>query len=297
MNWNTKHIPDLKNKTAIVTGGNRGLGFQICLELANKNAHVIIACRSVKKGLEAVDKIKNKLQKNVSLEVIPLDLSDLNSVKSFATTFLKEHKTLNLLINNAGLVNLKEYKTTKTGIEMQMAVNHFGHFALTGYLFSTLIKTPNARVVTMSSGSYRYGKINFDDINWKKRSYNSSKAYASSKLANMLFMQQLQEKFKEHSSSTISVGAHPGLSATKRQQTIGIGGWLSKTLAQSVYKGALPALRAATGTNVNSKEYYGPKYLMFGYPKLENIKANALDKTTSEKLWTISEEITNVTFN
>ena len=297
MNWNSKHIPNLKGKTVLITGGNAGLGYQMSLELANKEAHVIIACRTVSKGEKAIEKIKNSLKKEVSLEVIQIDLSDLDSVKKCANTFLEKHTKLDILINNAGLVNLINREETASGIELQMATNHYGHFALTGHLFKTLVNTPNSRVLTMSSGGYRMARIDFDDMNWTQRPYDRTKSYGASKLANIMFMLKLQEKFNQHKASAISVAAHPGLSATERQQTIGIGGWLSKTLAQPVYMGALPALKAATDASVKPQEYYGPRWLIRGYPKLEALKPHALDKEVSEKMWQLSEEITGVTFN
>lgn len=296
MNWNTTNIPNLKGKTIIITGGNKGLGYQMSLELANKNAHIIIACRTISKGEEAALNIKNKLLKDVSITVIPLDLNDINSIKSFAQIFKDKYQKLDILINNAGVVNLKEKIETKTGLEMHMSTNHFGHFALTGLLFPILISTPNARVVTMSSGGYRSGNIDFDDLNWAKREYKREKAYGDSKLANLLFMQELQNKFKLYNSDALSVAAHPGLSATERQQTIGIGGWLSKIIAQSVYMGALPALRAATDTDTKPKTYYGPKYFIRGYPKIEKLKQNALNPKASIKLWSVSEKITGIKY-
>ncbi len=296
MNWSTKNIPNLHNKIVVITGGNTGLGYQMSLELANKNAHVIIACRSIEKGKKAIKNIQNTLNKSVSLETIPLELTDINSIKKFAEVFLKRHKQLNILINNAGVVNLKEYQLTVTGLEMHMATNHFGHFALTGYLFPVLVNTPNARVVTMSSGAYRSGSIDFNDINWKKRPYHRGKSYGDSKLANLLFMQKLQEKFELYNASAMSLAAHPGLSATERQQTIGIGGWLSKILAQPVHMGALPALQAATDVKVKAKEYYGPKWFIRGFPTIEKLKPNALDMAKAERLWKLSEEITGVIY-
>ena len=178
MNWTADQIPNQNGKIVIVTGGNTGLGYQMSLELANKNAHVVIACRSVSKGNKAIQHIKDTLKKNVSLETIPLDLTDLTSIKAFADVFLKKHNQLNILINNAGVVNLKNRQESGSGIEMHMATNHFGHFALTGYLFSMLVKTPNARVVTMSSGAYRSGAIDFKDTNWETRPYHRANLMA-----------------------------------------------------------------------------------------------------------------------
>ncbi|WP_196888530.1 oxidoreductase [Aureivirga sp. CE67] len=296
-NWDTTKMPSQKGKNVIITGGNAGLGFQMSLELAKKGANVVIACRSKEKGWNAVERIQKELQNSdAKLDVIPMDLTDFNSIENFAKEYKAKYDTLDILINNAGVVNLIEKGTTASGLEMHMTTNHYGHFALTGRLFPLIKKTKNARVVTMSSGGYRWGVIDFDDLNWDKRPYDRVKSYGDSKLANMIFMRSLQLKFEKENISAISVAAHPGLSATERQQTIGIGGKLTKILAQPVYKGALPALRAATDPEVKGMEFYGPRFGMFGYPKLVKIKPMVFDDAVAERLWKVSEEVTNVKF-
>ncbi|MEC3908899.1 oxidoreductase [Tamlana sp. 2201CG12-4] len=295
--WTSENIPNQQGSVAIITGGNVGLGFEIAKQLANKNATIIIACRTVSKGEKAIKDIETQLNKSINANIIPLDLTDFDSVRAFTEIFKSKYNRLDLLINNAGVVNLKEKGITKDGLEMHMATNHYGHFALTGLLFDLICKTTNARVVTMSSGGHKYGNIDFNDVNWEKRKYHRVNSYGDSKLANLLFVRSLQEKFNGQKTNAISVAAHPGLSATERQQTIGIGGWLTKVLAQPVWKGALPALRAATDSKVKPIEYYGPKYGMFGYPKLAKMDKKTFDKAVANKLWKLSEEITNVTFN
>ncbi|WP_196892954.1 oxidoreductase [Aureivirga marina] len=296
-NWDTTKMPNQKGKNVIITGGNTGLGFQMSLEFAKKGANVIIACRNEEKGWKAVERIKNEIQNSdTTLHVIPLDLTDFNSIEKFANEFILKYTHLDVLINNAGVVNLKEKGTTASGLEMHMTTNHFGHFALTGRLFPLIKKTKNARVVTMSSGGYRWGIIDFDDLNWEKRPYDRVKSYGDSKLANMIFMRSLQLKFEKENIDAISIAAHPGLSATERQQTIGIGGKLTKILAQPVYKGALPALKAATDPEVKGMEFYGPRFGMFGYPKLVKIKPMVFDDVVAKKLWKVSEKTTNVKF-
>lgn len=294
--WNAEHIPDQTGKTAIITGGNTGLGYQISLELAKKGATIVIACRTKSKGLKAIENIEKTLNIAINATIIPLDLTDFDSIRSFANIFMEQHSRLDLLINNAGVVNLKHKATTKDGLEMHIATNHFGHFALTGLLYPLIKNTPNARVVTMSSGGHQYGDINFQDLHWEKRPYHRVKSYGDSKLANLLFVRSLQEKFDTDHINAISVAAHPGLSATERQQTIGIGGWLTKILAQPVWMGALPALKAATSPDVKPMEYYGPKYGMRGYPKLAKMDKKAFDKEVADLLWKVSEQITGVTF-
>lgn len=296
-NWDTQQMPDQSGKIVIITGGNTGLGYQMSLELAKKNASIIIACRSKVKGIQAIGNIENTLGKKIDAQVIELDLTSMDSIHSFVSTFKQSYTRLDILINNAGVVNLKERVVTSNGAEMHMATNHLGHFALTGLLYPIIIATPHARVMTMSSGSHKFGDINFDDINWEKRPYDRSTSYGDSKLANLLFVRSLQERFDKDKASAISVAAHPGLSATERQQSMGIGGYLTKILAQPVYMGALPALKAATAKEVKALEYYGPKYGVRGYPRLAGISKKALDKQVAQKLWQYSEQMTGVKFD
>lgn len=289
--WDTSLISDQNGKVVVITGGNAGLGYQMSLEMAKKNATVVIACRSREKGQKAVQSIQQAIGNKADLHVIQLDLADLRSVKQFSEEFKSRFDKLDILINNAGVVNLKDRQETPTGLEMHMATNHYGHFALTKYLLPIILKTENARVVTMSSGSYRFGTIDFDDLNWNKRKYNRGSCYGDSKLANMLFMKKLQRLFEEKGISAISVAAHPGLSATERQQTIGIGGKLSKIMAQPVYMGALPALLAATDSNVHGGTYYGPRWKIRGYPRLEKLNSIVEDRQLADRLWETSEMI------
>lgn len=294
--WTSDDIPNLTGKTAIITGGNTGLGYEITKQLAAKGAEVIIACRTKTKGLQALSSIQKEISTEIKGHVIPLDLTDLKSIHNFNTNFNRDHKRLDLLINNAGVVNLKSRQTTKTGLEMHMATNHLGHFALTGLLYETIKATPKARVVTMSSGGHKAGQIDFDDINWEKRPYSRTKSYGDSKLANLLFMKRLQDKFQTEQCNALSVGAHPGLSATERQQTIGIGGIITKLLAQPVWKGALPALRAATDPIVEPGSYYGPQYGIAGYPTEASMHASVNDLALAYRLWEYSEEITGIKY-
>lgn len=295
-NWSTDRIPNLNGKIAVITGGNIGLGYQISLELAKKGAQIVIACRTKSKGYSAIEKIEGILKKKINAEVIPLDLTDLESIHQFASEFGEKYTKLDLLINNAGVVNLKDREETRSGLEMHMATNHYGHFALTGLLMPFIKKSEKARVVTMSSGAYRSGTIDFDDLNWTKRKYDRLKSYGDSKLANLLFVMELKRYFQKNNIRAISVAAHPGLSATERQQSIGIGGKLSKWFAQPVSMGALPSLLAATDINVKSGEYYGPKWAIRGYPKLEKVKPIVSDEDLAKKLWEVSEKITGIKY-
>lgn len=289
--WKLHDIPDLTGKTAIVTGGNAGLGFRSALELCRKGAEVVIACRRPEAGQGAIDRILTEVT-SANLRCIPMDLTDFASVQGFAETFRRDYARLDILLNNAGVVNLEELRHTADGHEMHMATNHYGHFALTGHLFDLICATPGARVVTVSSGGYRAGEIRFDDMDWRKRPYSRLKCYGTSKLANILFMRSLQKRFEAAGADAMSLAAHPGLTGTERQQSIGMGGWLSRVLASPVEVGVAPQLRAATDPDVQAGEYYGPRFGIRGAPKAEEIKPVGLDEDTGEKLWALSEKVT-----
>lgn len=288
--WNLSDIPDLTGKQAIVTGGNVGLGFRSALELARNGAHVVIGCRRPDAGRQAIGRITAEVT-GAKVEAIELDLIDKASIQAFADDFLAGFPRLDILINNAAVVNLPTLQHTADGHEMHMATNHFGHFALTKRLFSRLAETPNARVVTVSSTAYKAGEIRFDDMAWRERDYHRIKTYGDSKLANLLFMRALQTRFEEAGSDAVSVAAHPGLSGTERQQSIGIGGWFTKVIASSVETGVAPQLRAATDPGVNKREYYGPKFGLRGGPVPEKLKGAALDDQLAEELWEFTDKM------
>lgn len=293
--WTVDNIPDMSGKIAVVTGGNAGLGHKTSLELARRGAQVVMACRSLDKGQVAEEAIRKEVPEAM-IETISLDLIDSDSIEMFAKVFRSRHNQLHLLVNNAAVVNLERLQRTSAGHEMHMATNHLGHFALTGRLFPLLTATDRARVVTVSSGGYRFGVIDFDDLAWEKRTYNRTKAYGDSKLANLLFMRQLQKRFDSVGASAISVAAHPGLTGTERQQSIGVGGFVTRWLASPVSMGCLPQLFAATDPSVKGGDFYGPRYLMRGYPSQQNRSLKSLDMQVAAKLWQISEELTQVRY-
>ncbi len=191
MRWTTANLPDQTGKTAIVTGGNSGLGYYACRALAARGAQVILACRNQEKGLSAIRRIQNDFP-HASLELLPLDLADLHSVHAFAFSFAEKHARLHILINNAGLM-ATPYRQTVDGFELQFGVNHLGHFALTGLLLDQLLAVPDARVVTVTSLIHASGVIDFDDL-YSRRKYARWSAYARSKLANLLFAYELQRR-------------------------------------------------------------------------------------------------------
>jgi len=292
-NRSNKSNLSLHGKNVLITGGNKGLGYQSALELTSKGAKVIITCRDIESGLSAKKKIIAKVP-FADIVVIPLDLTDIESLNHFSETVKCKVERLDILICNAGVVNLDSRQLTKSGEEMHMATNHFGHFALTGLLLPLLTLSENSRVVVVSSLAYKSGVINFDDINWDNREYNTFKCYGDSKLANLLFVKHLNEFLKIKGVSTIAVSAHPGLTATERQQTIGIGGKLAKWLASPIEKGVKPQLLAAIDPNAKPNDFYGPRYGLVGKPV--KLKLNRLDTQEAIKLWELSEKKTGITF-
>lgn len=294
--WTISDIPDLTGKTAIVTGGNAGLGFVSALELARKGAEVVIACRRSDAGADAIARIRSKVPE-AKVSCVPLDLTDQNSITTFADTYKSGHDRLDILLNNAGVVSLETLRHTSEGHEMHMATNHYGTFVLTGHLFELLCQTPGARVVTVTSGGARYGEIDFDDMDWREREYAPVKAYGASKLANLLFMYALQSRFDAAGADALSVSAHPGLAATERQQSkSGLLGLLMKWMASSIETGVAPQLRAATDPNVSKRDFYGPRFGVRGPAWNLPVKPE-LDKELAEKLWRYTEELTGIRFN
>ncbi|MCC5945332.1 MAG: SDR family NAD(P)-dependent oxidoreductase [Bernardetiaceae bacterium] len=295
-NWNADQIPDLKGKVVIITGATSGLGKEATKVLAQKNATVIMAVRNTKKGKVVAQEIKNTtLQAKIDIKA--MDLSSLESVKCFAKDVLSSYKHLDVLINNAGIMACP-YDKTKDDFEIQMGTNHLGHFALTGLLMPLLEQTKNARIVATSSLGHRVGNINFDDINWEKRKYNSSQAYADSKLANLYFAYHLAEKLKAKNKDIKVTAAHPGWTRTDLQKHSWYMRMLNPLFSQGTDQGVLPTLRAAFDEKAQSGDYYGPSrfFEMHGSPIVVKSNARSLDKTMAKKLWDISESLTKIKY-
>jgi NAD(P)-dependent dehydrogenase (short-subunit alcohol dehydrogenase family) len=293
-------IPTQKGRVAIVTGANTGLGFETALAFAKKEITVILACRNQAKALKAKAKIEAVVP-SANLEFIHIDLMDLKSVHSFAENFKINYQRLDLLINNAGIM-IPPFQKTKDDFESQMGVNYFAHFLLTGLLIDLLNATEGARIVTLSSKAHERGVIDFDNLHAEK-SYSKMKAYGQSKLACLLFTQELNRILQKTGKSTISVAAHPGVSTTE------LGRHISKFAYYTLMpffvffthkpaKGALPTIMAALDADVVGGDYFGPIGYngMKGAPAKVKAKPRAYDIEVASKLWDVSEKLVGFEF-
>ena len=293
--WDSENISDQKGKVVIVTGSSSGLGYETAKVLANKNATVIVAVRNEAKGNAAVESIKVE-NPNTDIQVMLLDLSNLESIHEFTENFKRRFNKLDLLINNAGVMN-PPYTKTKDGFELQFGTNHLGHFALTGLLIDLIKKTPSSRIVNVSSTAHKIGKLNFDDLNWETRPYKKMRSYGDSKLANLYFSKELQRRLNEESSGVIVASAHPGASSTPLTRHSLFFRILS-LIVQSSEMGALPTLYAAVGPDIQGNDYIGPGGFQEtrGYPKKVEPAEHAKDDDVAAKLWDVSEKMTGVSY-
>ncbi|WP_282020163.1 oxidoreductase [Planomicrobium okeanokoites] len=291
----------MTGKTAIITGANSGLGLETAKIFAGRGARVVLAVRDIEKGNTAVQEITEESSRT-TVEVMNLDLADLDSVHAFAEAFISRFDSLDLLINNAGVMT-PPYAKTKDGFELQFGSNHLGHFALTGLLLPLLIRTENSRVVTLSSLAHRKAAIDFENLDGSQ-GYKGMKFYGQSKLANLMFATELDKRLKQHGISTLSLACHPGISATNlfklggREMPRIFSGLMHRYL-QPAAMGALPTVYAATDPAIKGGEYIGPdgKGNRRGYPAIEEPDPAVKDEALRQKLWEVSEELSGVTFN
>ena len=287
--WTAQDLPRLDGRTFVVTGANSGIGFAAARELGRAGARVVLAVRDVAKGGAAAAAIEG------DTEVRRLDLADLESVHAFADAWEGD---IDVLINNAGVMALPEQRT-EDGFEMQIGTNHLGHFALT----NLLLEHVRDRVVVVASGAHRMGSIHLDDLNWEHHGYSRWRAYGQSKLANLLFMSELQRRLDEAGSSVRALAAHPGWAATNlqhRTENIVQNAFMAvgnRVWAQSEEMGALPTLYAAT-QDLPGDTYIGPDGLGEGrgHPTIVGRSGAARDEETARRLWELSEELTGVAF-
>jgi NAD(P)-dependent dehydrogenase (short-subunit alcohol dehydrogenase family) len=304
--WTVADIPDQSGKTVLVTGANSGLGLQTTEALAGAGATVLMACRNAEKAAAAKAEIL-AVHPDAKLEIVELDLSDLSSVETAAAEVSARAGALDVLINNAGVMVPPEM-ATKDGFELQFGTNHLGHFALTGRLLEKLLEAEAPRVVNVSSGAHRVGKMDFGDLNWET-GYKRWPAYGRSKLANLLFTLELARRAEATGTNLIAAASHPGYAATNLQTAgvdLGAAGTILKPFmkvgnvlfAQSDAMGALPSLYAATAPDVEGDDFFGPDGLaeQRGHPTRVGRTGRAANGEDAKRLWDISEELTGVTF-
>ena len=299
--WTSGDIPDQNGRVAIVTGANTGLGYHVAAALAQTGAHVVLAVRNLEKGNLALARIV-AAHPDADVTLQELDLGSLASVRAAAAALRNAYPRIDLLINNAGVMWTPK-QVTADGFEMQFGTNHLGHFALTGLLLNNLLPVRGSRVVTVSSMGHRLrAAIHFDDLQWE-HSYDRYAAYGQSKLANLLFTYALQRRLAEQHANTIAVAAHPGASSTELGRSAPtlikpLFALADTFLFQNAAMGALPTLRAATDPDVEGGQYFGPDGLgeQRGHPKLVSSSAQSHDEDLQRRLWTVSEELTGVTY-
>ena len=302
--WTVADIPDLSGKVIIVTGANSGIGYEAAMEFARHGAETILASRSIEKGMAALAAIQVMLP-DAAVELMSLDLASLASVRAFAADFMARYGRLDVLVNNAGIM-MVPYQLTEDGFESQFGTNHLGHFALTGLLSDLLLTTPGSRVVNISSIGHRNGEMDFDNLMYEGGvGYGSQAAYGRSKLANILFTNELQRRYEAAGVDAIAVAAHPGISNTNLAAHLYEERWyikmampLATLLLQSAAMGALPTLRAAVDPAVKGGDYYGPDGFkeQRGYPVLVQSSDACYNLADAQRLWEVSEELTGVSF-
>ncbi|MFN7144702.1 MAG: oxidoreductase [Myxococcota bacterium] len=301
MAWTVDDLPDLSDRTIVITGANSGIGWEAARLLARRGARVVMACRSREKAEAAVARIHEGLP-TARLELAGLDLGSLASIRACAEDLSARFGSIDVLVNNAGIMAIPR-ATTADGFEVQLGTNHLGHFALTGLLLDALRGAKAPRVVTVSSGVHWGGRIDFEDLMGERR-YQKWVAYAQSKLANLLFTFEADRRFQTHGLGIASVACHPGYANTNlqsvgpQQENSAFGGWLMKMgnglFAQSAEMGALPTVYAAAAPDVASGDVYGPAYFGWGYPRKDGVSAAAKDPASAARLWEESERLTGV---
>ncbi len=290
-------------QTAIITGSTSGIGYEAALALAAKNIDIVLAVRDTVRG-EACARQIRAVHSQARVSVSAVDLASLASIRDFAARTNNSLPRIDILLNNAGLGLQAKRGVTVDGFERMFGTNHLGHFALTGLLMPTLLAANAPRVVTIASIAHKRGAIDFNDLQ-TVRPYSGRKAYGQSKLANLMFALELDRRARLAGSRLISVAAHPGVATTGFMAATGMPGPLVSlgNLAiglafNNAVQGAQPGVHAATAPEIVGGQYWGPDGLLEarGKPVLAKIAPQGLDRATWERLWTVSEELTGVTY-
>ena len=278
----------LNGKTVIITGANAGIGKETAVDLARRNARVIMACRSVEKGEKAAVEVRKRSGSD-NVVFMKLDLASLTSVRQFAARVLEEEPRLDILINNAGVMACP-YTKTEDGFEMQFGVNHLAHFLLTNLLLDRLKEAPSARIVNLSSLAHGFGKINFDDLNSEK-SYGSWSAYGQSKLANILFTRSLAKRLE--GTNIIVNAVHPGSVRTELQRhsfAVSIMRFFLSIFWKTPEEGAQTSIYCAVSEEM---EGVSGKYLADCKIVKPRTK-EATDDEIAERLWQVSAQMVDL---
>lgn len=303
--WTPELLDSLAGKTFVITGANAGAGFEATRILLAKGAKVVMLNRSADKSAVAITKLKNEFGDDTGVSFVLMDLSVLESVRAAAVEILEKVPHIDALICNAAIAQVAKQELTVDGFESQLGVNHYGHFLLCGLIFER-IEESQGRIVVVASEGHKLGlkTIKFDDMNWNK-DYNANHAYSQSKLAQMMFAYELQNRVEAANKTVEVYVCHPGASNTSLiDEKAGFMtriAWslMSKTpLVQSAEKGAYPEVMCATESNLKQRAYYGPTGMMnFGGPVGEcKLEPFAYDSGVIKKLWAISEKETNLTW-
>jgi NAD(P)-dependent dehydrogenase (short-subunit alcohol dehydrogenase family) len=303
MSWTADDLPDQTGRTFVITGANSGLGLEATRSLTRKGATVLMACRNHEKARDAAALVRAD-HPDADLEILPLDLGDLASVRAFVDAL--RDRPIDVLLNNAGVMAIPR-TLTKDGFELQLGTNHLGHFALTALLWPTLRDRPGARVINVSSSAHRTGRMTFDDL-MRERAYERWSVYGQSKLANLLFTFALARRVAERGLGVTVAAAHPGYADTDLQ-AVGprmTGSSLmaalmrlgNRLLAQPASAGAWPELYAATMPEVANGDYWGPDGLfeLHGHPRRCGTTKLARVEADQERLWSESERLVGVRF-
>lgn len=304
--WTLDSMPSQAGRIAIVTGSNSGLGLETARALAGKGAKVIMACRTPAKAEKAADDIRASVP-DAEIEIMQLDVAKLASIRDFAESYSASYDKLDILINNAGIMGVPTRDTTADGFEAQFGTNHLGPFALTGLLLPVLEATPGSRIIAVASIAHRNTDgMNLDDPNFENSEYGAFDAYAKSKLANILFIRELDRRLQAAGSHIISASGHPGYSASNIGTASNPGNNPLKSLmfklgnlfAMPTTKGMLPILRAATAADTEGGDFIGPTRLwgFYGWPEKSAPNASGQDDAAAKRLWEVSAELTGVNY-
>lgn len=300
--WTPERLGNLSGKTYLITGANAGAGFQASRTLLSKGAKVVMLNRSAERSAAAVNALKEEFSAGADVSFVRMDLAELASVREAAAEVLKTVPQIDALICNAAIAQVPTQKFTKDGFESQLGTNHYGHFVLCGMLFDR-IEDSKGRIVVVASLGYKMGirTIQFDDMNWDKN-YSANPAYSQSKLAQMMFAYELQDRVKEMSKNIEVYVCHPGSSATSLIKTSG--GLITRIvfylmtlspMVQSAEKGSYPEVMCATENGLEQRALYGPTGRMewVGPVGKGTLEPYAYDKAVMSKLWSRSEKETD----